>query len=46
MVLVFSEQNSMPSLNIIYRMKENNFNIFSDSLSIKEYTHLTESGKK
>ena len=22
-------------------MKENNFNIFSDSLSIKEYTHLT-----
>ena len=52
------------ALNIIYRRKENNFIIFSDSMSglqavtsfrmeldlvyqiIKEYSHLTESGKR
>ena len=66
-VLVFSEQSYMPSLwnfNINYCRKENNFIIFSDSMSspqavksfrleldlvyqiIKEYSHLTESGKR
>jgi len=52
------------ALNIIYRKKENNFIIFSDSMSslqavksfrleldlvyeiIKDYSHLTESGKR
>jgi len=52
------------ALNIIYRRKENNFIVFSDSMSslqavksfrleldlvhqiIREYSHLTESGKR
>ena len=66
MLSVFSEQSYaiIMALNIIYCERENNFVIFSDSMSslqavkgfklelnlvyqsIKDYSHLTESGKR